>query len=470
MRQYLKWLIVATLTALLAACGGGGSGGNSDGNVCLAASCQGSSSSSSSSGGTNVGSLTFTTTVATGSGAKVFDNINDAIQVGSVVTLKTVVKTASGKVVPGVVVKYTASSTLLSLSAESSLTDSNGVTTIDLSTKSTSATGAVTVTAAVSSDTAGVTASNDLSFRLTSSGVGSTAAYVSYLSASTKRLFVRSGSSGVNSAAEQTTLRYQVLDASAKVVPNINVTFDVPKLNRNGGVLICPSIGSSTVCDPNNVAHTQALTVKSSDAGIVDIVVRSGTEPMSFNVQAWLTADGSASAPPGDYTKSYYSDTIVVSVLRPDQSKAIIQWESGATCLDASKPRAYPCNWVVTLGDKNGQPVPDGTVVNLVSSTGVIVADTLAGQPSGACLTVSSQCKGKYFGKSEIALGAHAVVIYTIGDRAPASSPVTFDGSWVANATSSNVRVAVPDSDNYIRNCMRDDGAALSSCVPVNVE
>jgi hypothetical protein len=131
-----------------------------------------------------------------------------------------------------------------------------------------------------------------------------------------------------------------------------------------------------------------------------------------------------------------------------------MHWDTAATCIKGTG-RTWPCGFVITVGDQNGQPVADGTTISLVSDTGVIVGDTLGGQVAGACQTKNAQCTGKYFGNDAYPVGWHRVIAFADGVDAPTGYPITRDGSWVD--TGSNVVFSVAGgSDNYIRNCLPD--------------
>jgi len=365
---------------------------------------------------------------------------------GKPVRVNVLLTDASGKPVPGQVVNFALDNTSLADLTNSGavLTDSNGTGNLTISANAPSSQGALTLTATATVNGANPgTATAAMSFRINATAITSpagTPAFLQYVSTTPTRLFVAGGAQGNNNAAEQAITTFKVLDKDSNAVPGAQVWFDVTKRNDGGGLLPILTNGSSS-----------AVLVAADSNGVASVTVKSGDRPLSINVIAWL---------PANPTVQFWSnDQIVISSSRPDQRKLLMNWASGSSCLKVD--RTWPCDFVITVGDENGQPVADGTVVNLVSDTGVIVADILAGQPAGSCLTVNAQCTGHYFGNSAFPLGEHRLIAYAVGVNAPPGKPVTKDGSWIDNLLTGiywNVIVNVPDSNNYIRNCLPDVG------------
>lgn len=469
MKSIYGILAAGVVSAYLVACGGGGGGSNSP---CLAnGGCGSASSSSTSSGGT---AATYSVALSAPSSSLTYP--------GSV-NLTATVSDKSGNPVVGATVEFVASDTSkISIgSGGSVLTDGNGQGLVSVKPLSSSSLGVVQVTATATittgtGGTATATASFQLNSNTSSSGPGP-AAKLKYLGTTVSRLFVRGASAGNTNAVEVTQVQYQVRDANDVVVTGgVNVYFDVTKRNSDGtagdttGVLTCVPDVTGTCLNVTSPDPTKQYMVTSDSSGTATITVQSGTSPMSFNVLAafnpflpstYNSSNGRAN-PVGGTTATeptWISDQLVVSSNKPDQSKFFLLWQSGATCAK-SGTRTYPCAFVVNVFDKIGQPVADGTPVNVVSATGGVVLDTLAGQPSGTCLTKNSQCAGNYTGKSTVPFGSHVIVAYTQGDNAtPTGVPIT-DGGVGVGTGNVVVNCVSPGTDctadGYIRDVLND--------------
>ncbi|MFT4174380.1 MAG: hypothetical protein QM639_17580 [Rhodocyclaceae bacterium] len=430
MNKWQKLALLAATPLILAACGGGGGGGN--GTCVSIGGCGGSSSSSSagSSSSSSSANSSEANTAATISMVTIdaatsleVDPVTTALAYGKPFKLSTTVKNASGQAVAGAVVTFKtddAANSQLTPSSGKALTDVNGVASISLSSTTPSASGAITVTASTGTTS---TSTNYAINATSASGNSGAPSYLQYVGASTTRLFIAGSTKGINNAAEQSIVQFKVLDVANNPVAGAQVVFTVTK--RNGGIL---TNGSSS-----------DVTVTSNSDGLASVTVNSGSQPLTFNVIGKLFV-----APAKEY---YSNDQIVITGSRPDQSKFFLAWDPSATC-GKTGDRTYPCTFSVMVGDIKGNPVADGTVVNFVSYSGVVVATNLAGQPSGACLTVNSQCSAQYTGKTGLTHGTHRIVAYTVGNNAPVGEAIT-DGS-------TTVIVTTPDSDNYIRATLVD--------------
>jgi hypothetical protein len=433
--------MVLTSATALVACGGGSSGG----------SMLPGGTDNGGSGGTSTTYKLKLTAVNTATG-ETFDAANGALVYGNPLRVTATLTDSTGAAVSGQVVTVTADSSSVVLDKSGKLlTGTDGVSDpLSVAAAAPSSSGSVTLTATASIVLSGSTASASatLAFRINASNSTTptgVASYLKYVSTTPTRLFVSGGAQGVNNAAEEAVTTFQAFDKDGNKVAGAVVYFDVTK--RNGDILT------------NGVATPVSVTADTE--GVASVTVKSGTDPISINVIASLKPIASSAS-----TDLYYSnDQIVISNLKPDQRQFSLLWSTSATCNSATSARTYPCGFSVTVGDQNGQPVADGTVVNFVSDTGVIVADKLAGQPSGACLTVNSQCSAQYTGKGAVALGAHHIIAYTVGYGAPTNKPITLDGSWIDNG--SNVVVKIPDADSYLRNCLIDAGSATNTCQPL---
>ncbi|QSI76770.1 Ig-like domain-containing protein [Niveibacterium microcysteis] len=456
----------AALSVFIGGCGGGGG------------ACQLSDCGTAQSTPQNTDAYVLTFEAQRSANATPYNQINDALIFGDGgVKVTLTLKSQAGVVQPGVVVTTKVSDTALATLSTSGavLTDSKGQASVIVNSASPSASGAVTlnVEATIANGSSAYTAVGQLPFRINEKIITTkpgTPAYLKYVSATPTRIFVSGGSAGASNAAEESVVTFKVLDSTNAAVPGATVVFGVTQWT--GGIVL-----KKDRSDPGVTG--QPVSVVANADGVASITVRSGTEPLSVNVTAYATYDGGRTEP-----TQLSEDQIIISGKKPDQMKFFMLWDPSATC-GKSAERVYPCKFTVFVGDEKGDPVADGTVVNLVSDTGLVVASKQAGQPSGACLTVNSACSGDYTGK-DLTRGKHHVIAYSVGNytASPAaatkgytSKPVTFDGSWVNVggfvAAGGNVIIDSPESDTYVRNCLRDapadaDNPVSNTCMPVN--
>lgn len=455
----------AAVSAFIGGCGGGGG------------ACQLSDCGTTQSTPQNTDAYVLTLEAQNPDGSR-YDQVNDALIFGEGIKVTLTLKSQAGVAQPGVVVATKVSDTALAkLNTNGAvLTDSKGQASVTINSTSPSASGAVTLNAeaTIASGSSSFTAVGQMPFRInekiitTSPG---TPAYLKYVSATPTRIFVSGGSSGAANAAEESVVSFKVLDSSNAAVPGATVMFGVTQWT--GGILLKKDRN-----DPG--VKEQLVPVVANADGVATITVRSGTEPLSVNVTAYAIYSGGRTEP-----TQLSEDQIIISGKKPDQLKFFMLWDPSATCGKVAD-RIYPCKFTVFVGDEKGDPVADGTVVNLVSDTGLVVASKQAGQPSGACLTVNSSCSGEYTGKSFAIVdqGAHHVIAYSVGNytaspgaasKGYSSKPITFDGSWknVGGyvASGGNVIIDTPDADTYVRNCLPDakdkDSLVTNTCVPV---
>lgn len=462
-RRIAMLIAGAALSVFIGGCGGGGG------------ACQLSDCGTAQSTPQNTDAYVLTFEAQRSVTAAPYNQINDALIFGDGgVKVTLTLKSQAGVVQPGVVVKTKVSeSALATLSTSGAvLTDSKGQASVIVNSASPSASGAVTlnVEATIANGSSAFTAVGQLPFRINEQTLNAkpgVPAYLKYLSATPTRIFVAGGSQGASNAAEESVVSFKVLDSNNSPVPETTVVFNVTQ--TTGGILLKK--------DRNDPGARKDVRVVANADGIASVTVRSGTEPISINVQAYAEYSGGRTA------TQWSEDQVVISGKKPDQLKFFMLWDASATCLKTGD-RVYPCKFNVFVGDEKGDPVADGTVVNLVSDTGLVVASKQAGQPSGACLTVNSQCSGEYTGKnaSVVPLGAHRVIAYSVGNytaspgaasKGYTSKPVTFDGTWVNRGgyvtNGGNVIVDVPEADTYVRNCLPDAAQSnvVNTCDPV---
>jgi hypothetical protein len=185
--------------------------------------------------------------------------------------------------------------------------------------------------------------------------------------------------------ATQSQVTFKVVDSSGNPLQNQQLTLSL--VNSAPGVSL------------NTVGNTAPVTLSSDAAGLVNVAVFSGTVPTSVQVRGVLAANASVAAT---------SNVLTVASGRPVQRSLSI----------ALKPRAIE-GWTVdgatsavtvSMADRQGNPVPDGTQVNLTSSYGVLLPAT--------CITKDSACGVTFRSQgTRPASGRVAILAYVPGEE-----------------------------------------------------
>lgn len=165
---------------------------------------------------------------------------------------------------------------------------------------------------------------------------------INFVSATPSQIFVKS-----SGAAEQSVAQFKVLDSTGAAMPNIPVVFSLTV--NPGGV----GLGASGT--PGNV------TANSDALGIASVSVFSGTIPGPVEVKAALV-----SAP----TVFTTSKNLTVASGPPSQNHLSLSVETfniEGWNLDGSGTKL-----TVRVADRQGNPVPDGTVINFTAEGGQV--------------------------------------------------------------------------------------------------
>ena len=204
----------------------------------------------------------------------------------------------------------------------------------------------------------------------------------------TPQLIYLTGSVG----ATQSQVSFKVVDANGGALSNQAVTLSLT--NTGTGV----SLGT--------VGNTAPLNVTTDASGLASTAVFSGSIPTSIQVNAVLTSNSSVS------TKS---NILIVASGVPVQKATSLSREKfsieGFT-VDGSTTKV-----TLSLADRQGNPVPVGTAVNFVSSSGVMIPATciVPALPDG---TSSSSCVSSIRSQgTRPANGQVAVLAYTPGEE-----------------------------------------------------
>ena len=239
-------------------------------------------------------------------------------------------------------------------------------------TASTNSAGAVLVTFSAT-DAAGTTPSTlgcgGKTVQITASTAGATtvsqsinvaaapATAISFSGASPQRIYLQN-SGGVT----QSQLTFQLLNQQGAGVPGQSVQLTL--LSLNGGT---PKAAFDTS------GNTAPVTLVTDSNGNVSQPVYSGSVPTSVIVQAALVSNP---------TITINSSILVIASGRPVQSSlslAVDKWAIEGWDVDGNT-----ANVTLSMADRNGNPVPDGTAVNFVAQSGVMIPPV--------CQTKNSQC------------------------------------------------------------------------------
>ena len=201
---------------------------------------------------------------------------------------------------------------------------------------------------------------------------------MSFVSASPGRIYLANacGASpdNVNPAcATQSTLTFQLLNQSGEGIPGQDVTLTLKSLNGGAPKASFDTLGS--------IAPVKVTT---DSKGKVSQPVYSGSVPTNVIVNAALVT-----------TPTIQTDSSVLAIAsgRPVQSRLSLALEKFA--IEGFNVDGQTAGVTLNLSDRNGNPVPDGTVVNFVTEAGVMipptcVTGTVAGN-STCSVTIRSQ-------------------------------------------------------------------------------
>ncbi len=206
---------------------------------------------------------------------------------------------------------------------------------------------------------------------------------ISFVSASPAQIFLSS-----SGAASTTTLSFKSLFSTGAVAPSTSVKFTLT--GNPGGV----SFGT-----PGNTAP---YTVISDSAGVATVLVYAGNVPGAITVAAEWTSNSAVTAA---------SNSLTVAS-GPAQQKTITLTAS-KTNMDAWRYDGDTATITARLADANGNPVPDGTVVNFVSSGGQINRSCATSTANTGGLNASgfSQCQVILMGQNPRPLNGRVIVL-----------------------------------------------------------
>jgi hypothetical protein len=169
-------------------------------------------------------------------------------------------------------------------------------------------------------------------------------------------------------AATQALVTFRVVDSNGN--PQQNQAIALSFVNSSPGVSM------------DTIGNTSTITKTSDAAGIVSVAVFSGTVPTPVQVRATLVANVSVTTTSG---------LLTVATGRPVQRAASIA--SVKLSLEGFNFDGDTTPITLSIADRQGNPVPDGTVVNFVSQSGVMIppACVITGGTSQCSSTIRTQ-------------------------------------------------------------------------------
>lgn len=168
--------------------------------------------------------------------------------------------------------------------------------------------------------------------------------------------------------ATQSLVSFKVLDSTGNPLQNQQVQLSI--VNSAPGVSL------------NAVGNTAPVTLSSDAAGVVSVAVFSGTVPTSVQVRAALVSNTSVTAT---------SNVLTVASGRPVQRSLSIALKSIA--IEGWSVDGATTQVTLSMSDRQGNPVPDGTQVNFTSGYGVLLpASCVVSSGTSSCaVTFRSQ-------------------------------------------------------------------------------
>lgn len=195
---------------------------------------------------------------------------------------------------------------------------------------------------------------------------GAPATSISFVSATPERIFL-ANSGGKDT---QSSVVFKLVNARGEALLGQDVVLTLKTLN--GGI---PKASFGTV---GNLA---AITVPTDSNGRVSVPVFSGSVPTNVVVNAALKSN------PGVQTDSA---ALAIASGRAAQERVSLSIEEFS--IEGFNLDGIETNVTMSLADRQGNPVPDGTVINFVTSGGVMIPPTCT---TGAAAAGNSQCTVK---------------------------------------------------------------------------
>lgn len=254
-----------------------------------------------------------------------------------------------------------------------------------------------TITAAIPSDTESQT------IRINPPSSGS----LRFVSANPSDRSITLKGQGGAGRQEFATLTFRLVDVAGNGVSDTDVCFDattyVGGLNVDGfNDTALPSVqGSIELCGSDNALR---YVKRTGTDGVVTVQVNSGTTPTPVRVRARTLYPSTSST-----RLETVSDSLSISTGLPLQRSFDLSLTSSN--IEGREISGIPVTFTARLADQFGNPVPDGTVVNFITSGGSICTST-----TGSCSTVNGACTCEWRSQDPRPADGRAVVLaYTVG-------------------------------------------------------
>jgi hypothetical protein len=230
------------------------------------------------------------------------------------------------------------------------------------------------------------------------------AANMVFISAAPALMYVSSAASG----SKTSVVKFQVLDSKANGLSGQSVSFALSSASIAAGVKFSLSGSSSTVA--------QIVTTDSS--GYASITVSSGTFPTSATVMATLVSDASVAA-----------SSLGLAVASGAATQNSASLSATKLSIEAWNTDGVTTSMTMRVADRQGNPVPDGTAVNFVASTGLI---------TGTCTLTSSACTVTYTSQGTRPANGRAVILAYL-DGEESFVDLNGDNIWTSPETFNDV-------------------------------
>lgn len=225
--------------------------------------------------------------------------------------------------------------------------------------------------------------------------------------------------------ATQSAVRFRLVNASNAAILNQDVRLELRDLADG---IPKTSLG--------NVGNVAPITLLTNSSGEVSVPVFSGTVPTNVSVKATLVSNTNVTTS---------SAVLAIASGRAVQSRASLSLEKLA--IEGANVDGVTTGVTMSLADRQGNPVPDGTAVNFVTEGGVMIP------PS--CTTVASRCSVLVrSGNPRPSNGRVSILAYALGEEdfldTNNDNVYTTGESFVdlGNAFRNDAAVITNDSDN----------------------
>ncbi|MEN9372543.1 MAG: hypothetical protein RIR79_95 [Pseudomonadota bacterium] len=274
----------------------------------------------------------------------------------------------------GITVNFGASCGQIPLSAT---TNSNGVASVSY-TASDATTTTTTTTPATGAGTSGCSgrtveiSASTLGAQAATTSINvdaATATNLKFSSAAPTRIYL-SGSGG----STQSIVTFQLVDANNSPISGKNINFTLKTTTSD-----VISVAKASLGTIGNTSNTASGTTDAS--GTVSIPVFSGTIPTSVIVNAALASN-----------TSVQTDSAVLAIASGRPAQARVSLSISEMAIRGMNFDGATTKVTMSLADRQGNPVPDGTVVNFVTEGGVMIPPTCTTGTTSTGTAGDSQC------------------------------------------------------------------------------